>query len=121
MQSSFSIWLVGEIQKRGWPQAEFARRAGISGASVSRVISGDSRPGDEFIAGAARAFSMPVESVMRLVGKLPDLGEVLPEAREWSARLTGLSPDRRAAAMRAIENILDLADNRADHSDHSDR
>jgi transcriptional regulator with XRE-family HTH domain len=110
MKSYFGQWLVEELRQRGWPQAEFARRAGISSASVSRVISGETGPGDDFIAGTARALDLPAERVMRLVGKLPDLGEVLPEAREWSARLAALSPDRRAAARRAIENILDLAE-----------
>lgn len=109
-KAQFVAWLKAEVQARGWTYAEFARRAGLSAPTVSRVVAGDNGPGDEFIAGAARAFGVPTESVMRLVGKLPDLGEVLPEAREWSYRLKQLAPDRRAAAMRAIENILLLAE-----------
>jgi transcriptional regulator with XRE-family HTH domain len=116
---AFATWLVEEIAKRGWSQAEFARRAGMSAASVSRVLSGEHNAGEDFIAGTARAFGVPLESVMRLAGKLPELGDVLPEAREWSARLLGLTPARRAAAVAAIANILDLADNRAAPSERA--
>lgn len=113
MNTEFTNWLVEELQKRGWTQSEFARRAGITAPTVSRVLSGDNNPGEEFARGVGRAFGMPVESVLRLVGKLPEAVEMLPEAREWSARLLELNPDRRAVAIQAIENVLLLAENRS--------
>lgn len=108
MQDEFVGWLLSEITRQGWPQAEFARRAGLSPATVSRVLSGENRPGDDFIAGTARAFGLPPEEVMRRAGKLPDYGEVLPEAREWSARLRALSDEARVRAVRAIGELLAL-------------
>ncbi len=110
MQSDFGAWLVEELGKRGWPQAEFARRAGVSPASVSRVISGESKPGDEFLNGTARALGIPVESVMRRVGKLPETGEILPEARDWSARLSRLDAPLRERTIAAMEAALQVGE-----------
>ncbi len=110
MNKEFVEFLVSEMQTRGWTKSEFSRRAGLSPATVSRVVAMTHAAGDDFVVGTARAFGMPTESVMRIAGKLPDLGEVLPEAREWSARLKVLPPDRRQAVIQAIENILFLAD-----------
>lgn len=110
MKDDFVMWLVGELKDRGWPQAEFARRADVSAATVSRVLSGENRPGDDFITGTARAFGLPVERVMRMVGKLPDRGEILPEVGAWSMRLRALTPDQREAAVAAMEAALRAAE-----------
>ncbi len=110
MKDEFVMWLLAEMEKRGWNQAEFARRAEIGQATVSRVLAGENGPGDQFINGTARAFGMPPDAVMRRAGRLPDSGEVLPEARDWSARLMLLSPERREAVVLAMDNVLRLVE-----------
>lgn len=106
----FTAWIVNQLQERGWPQAELARRAEISPPQVSRVLSGEANPGLDFLQGIARAFGMPLDAVMRRAGVLPDHGEVLPEARDWSARLMLLSPGRREAVVQAMDNVLRIAE-----------
>lgn len=115
MKEDFVAWLVEELRTRGWPQAEFARRAEISPATVSRVLSGENNPGEDFLVGAARALGVPVEEVMRRAGKLPDYGEVLPQARAWSDRLKQLSPEDRARAETMIEQVLRFAEDRPEY------
>jgi len=66
----FSEWLAREIDKRGWIQAEFARRAGLSQAQVSRVLNGEPA-GHDFCQGAARTFGFPPPLVFRKAGLLP--------------------------------------------------
>lgn len=110
MKDDFAHWLVQRIDSKGWTQAEFARRAEVGPATVSRVISGENNPGLDFLQGAARAFSLPLEEMMRLAGILPQSGELLPEARDWSARLGLLSPEQREAALVAMEAALRVAE-----------
>lgn len=106
MKDAFVMWLIEELKTRGWSQAEFARRAEVSSATVSRVFSGENNPGDEFIRGTARAFGIPIEAVMRMVGKLPQSGELLPEVREWNERLLAIPADRRQEAVDAMDGML---------------
>lgn len=100
------MWLIEELRERGWSQAEFARRAEISAATVSRVFSGENKPGDEFIRGTARAFGVPIETVMRMVGKLPQSGDILPQVRDWNDRLLAFPAERRQGALDALEGML---------------
>lgn len=108
MGADFRDWLVFELKDRGWSQSEAARRGEISASLVQQVMSGTSRPGKRFYQGVARAFGIPVEEVMRRAGELPGQIDVIPEARDWSKRLMGLSGEARARAVRAMEDILAL-------------
>lgn len=112
MKQDFTQWIIGELRLRGWSQAEFSRRTegAIKTAQVSRVLAGENNPGLDFLEGTARAFGMPLDAVMRRAGVLPDHGEVIPEARDWSARLMLLSPERREAVVQAMDNVLQIAE-----------
>ena len=68
----FSLWLLREIEERGWSYSETARRGGISHARISQVIAGNN-PGEEFCQAIARAFKIPVIEVMRRAGILEPL------------------------------------------------
>lgn len=68
---SFVTWLNVELDRRGWPRSEAARRGDISESMWSKVISGYANPGLDFCRGVARAFNMPLEDVFRMAGILP--------------------------------------------------
>lgn len=112
VETDFVEWLQAELDKRQWNQSDLARAGGMTPGQVARVMAGTRGFGKDFLAGVATALNLPVEYVFRKAGWLPSYGEMLPEARDWSARLMLLSPERRAAVMQAIENILGLAENR---------
>ena len=67
----FIAWLNRELDDRGWPRAEAARRGGISESMFSKVIGGFANPGIDFCRGVSRAFGVPMEDVFRLAGILP--------------------------------------------------
>lgn len=73
MESDFATWLMREIETRGWTNAELARRAGISAASISMVVSGQKGVGLDFCLGVSRAFGQPPETVLRKAGLLPPI------------------------------------------------
>ncbi len=66
----FAEWLLSMIEGRGWSQNELGRRAGLSNATVSRVISGVRGPGPQFCQDVARALQVPEEIVFERAGLL---------------------------------------------------
>lgn len=105
-RSDFSEWLTEQIVARGWTQSELARRAGVTPPTVSRVVSGENRPGHDFVQGVARALGLPPEEVAVRAGLLPDYGEVLPELKALSPRLARLPADDRAAVLEMFERTV---------------
>ena len=53
--NDFFIWINKEVKKRGWTNAELARRAGISNASISNTMNGHNVVTWDFCAAIARA------------------------------------------------------------------
>jgi transcriptional regulator with XRE-family HTH domain len=71
LRRELAEWLVARLQERGWSNSELGRRAGISGAMVSYVVSGQQNAGVAFCRGVAAALDEPPERVFRLAGLLP--------------------------------------------------
>jgi transcriptional regulator with XRE-family HTH domain len=82
MERNFATWLMHETENRGWTNAELARRAGISPASISMVISGQKGVGLDFCLGVARALGFPPEIVLRQAGLLPPIPPAIAEETE---------------------------------------
>lgn len=86
MNSDFVTWLTATITQQGWTWSELARRAAVSPAAISMIISGKNQPGNELCLGAAKALGLPPEAALRYAGGV--------------ARLTGTGgraePDRTA-------------------------
>jgi len=72
VSDKLSTWLVRELDGRGWSHRELGRRANISGAAVSRVISGEQNPGWDFCAAVARALGQPPLFLFSLAGLLAE-------------------------------------------------
>ena len=64
-------WLTKALKDKGWSLRELGRRANISHATISNILSGQSNPGLDFCIGIAKAFNIPTENVMRMAGILP--------------------------------------------------
>jgi len=64
---------ITEVREgRGWSQRELGRRAGISGAAISKLESGATEPTNDTIVKVARALGESPEDLLRLAGHLPD-------------------------------------------------
>lgn len=104
--ANFSLWLRDSLDERGWTQAEFCRRSGLSQQHVSRIISGVGEPGMDFYEGAARALKLPLDEVLVRAGVIAARNEILPEPRDWSHRLRQFEEAERAAAIQAMDSVL---------------
>lgn len=69
--TDFVRWVLEEMERRGWRQAELARRANISASHISRMLSGEAQIGIDAAQGIAQAFGMTLEDILRLAGILP--------------------------------------------------
>jgi transcriptional regulator with XRE-family HTH domain len=68
---NFQEWLLEELRNRGWSQSELARRADISRASISNILSKTRQPGPEVCEAISRAFHIPAEIVFYQAGLFP--------------------------------------------------
>jgi transcriptional regulator with XRE-family HTH domain len=67
----FSDWLQAEIHRRGWNQAELARRSGITSGQISRVLKREQSAGLDTMRAVARALDVPLFEVFVSAGLLP--------------------------------------------------
>lgn len=70
--NNFSSWLLIELNTRNWSQADLARASGLTRSTISYYLSPKSKsPDEEALKEIARAFKLPIETVYRAVGLLP--------------------------------------------------
>lgn len=82
MANEFIDWLMAETRARGWTDAELARRAELSPATISLVFSRQKGVGLDFCIGVARALGEQPERVLRRAGLLPPLPAAVEEESE---------------------------------------
>lgn len=72
----FKEWLLKEMAKREWSQADLARFADLNRAVINKLLNGHSTtPRPATLASIARAFKLPVEQLYRIAGLLPEVTE----------------------------------------------
>jgi transcriptional regulator with XRE-family HTH domain len=99
---TFSDWIESELKNRGWKPADLARAAGITDATLSRVLSGSRNPGPELCRAIAAALNEPEEKVFRKAGLLSPLlaSEDSPTLRELWDLVKRLSPEEQEEIFR---------------------
>jgi transcriptional regulator with XRE-family HTH domain len=68
---NFGEWLAGQLQAKGWRQADLARASGLDSAVISNLVNGRRNPGVNSCVAIARALSLPNEEVLEAAGLLP--------------------------------------------------
>ena len=95
INTNFPNWLLGEIKKAGWTQAELARRSGISKAYISRLINEQREPSAETLKLLASALNLPNEEVFRAAGLLSKLSDKDRLIEELLYNLSHLNEEQR--------------------------
>lgn len=106
--NDFISWLNEQLSERGWGYNELARRAGISGAAISHIMTQRKTPGYDVCMGIARALGEQPETVLRRAGLLPSLPPEVDREREVVGLFRRLSEDAREAIMATMRNLLGL-------------
>lgn len=111
-QTDFPEWLQSELDKRRWSQADLAYSAGISRAVVNKLLNRKTYPQPDTLQAIARALKVPVETVYRAAGLLPQESEVDAFAAEVVYKLKLIkSPKRRKTALRLLKALIDEEEN----------
>lgn len=95
MDNEFFTWVTQETEKRGWSDSELARRAGMSPAALSLVLSEQRKISLSFCKGIARAFGESPEKVLRLAGLLPPEPKPVVDEDQLLTIYRLLSPQQR--------------------------
>jgi len=72
VESDLGRYVTQKRQEKGWSQRELGRRAGIRGATISKLEAGTTRPTNDTIVKVARALGEKEEALLRLAGHLPE-------------------------------------------------
>ncbi len=107
---NFGDWLDKQLKLLDLSQADLSRTTGITTAHMSRLISGQRKPGNDAILSIARALKIPPEDVFRAAGILPPAIDPnhTPSLGEWMKMFTDADPDTREqllAMARALSNL----------------
>lgn len=107
----FSDWLISEMNKNGWSQADLARAAGLNRQVISTYINRRrEKPDVEALVAIAFAFKYSPEVVLRAAGLIPPLKEADPLTKEAEFILSHLSQKRRQQAIEYIKYLAQLQD-----------
>jgi transcriptional regulator with XRE-family HTH domain len=109
--SNFPDWLQSELDKRRWSQADLAYSAGISRAVVNKLLNRKTYPQPDTLQAIARAFKVPVETVYRAAGLLPQETESESFEAEIVHKLKLIkNPKRRRTAIKVLKALIDEED-----------
>ena len=88
---SFSGWLLRELKVRDMSQSDLARIAGLGSGTISNIVSGNRKVGQETLVKIAHALRLPDETVFRAAGLLPQVSEEDAKFKDWKYLLEKLS------------------------------
>ncbi len=105
-QTKFVAWLQTEMAKRKWSQKDLAEAMGLSAGAISRVMSGDRKPGEDFVKGAARALGYDVEFVLKQTGGWELNVPLSDEEQVILALFRSLNNEHKATAEQLLQALL---------------
>ena len=77
----FSDWLLNELKSRGMSQSDLARAAGLGSGTISNIMNGNRKVGQETLTKVADALRLPPELVFEKAGVFAPKTELSPTKR----------------------------------------
>jgi transcriptional regulator with XRE-family HTH domain len=106
---AFTDFLNAQINERNWSISELARRADVSQSLASDVVNGKLAPSERFCIRAARALSLPGDSLLRLAGHLPSLLPAVEEEQAILYEIRKLPECGRRILLRFLRGLVEEA------------
>lgn len=104
MAISFSDYLLDELKVKDWSQADLAKKAGVSRAAISDILSGRRSPGVDLCTAIADALDLPPETVFRAAGLLPPMPTYNAAQQEiLNYKMAELTPEQRDELIKYID------------------
>lgn len=105
MSDELVVWLSDAMEARGWSMRGLARRAGLSHATVSQVLSQQQKPTWNFCAAIAGPLRVPEDTVFMLAGLKRRPPPAVEEEREVVGIVRGLPANARAWLMLMLRGL----------------
>lgn len=103
MDMDFSDWLLQEMNKRGWSQADLARNSGLNRQSVSDYVNRRrTNPDPEALVSIAKGLKISPITIFRIAGLLPEGGENA-SFEDWQFLLNQLPPEEQEEVRKIVE------------------
>ncbi len=103
----FKEWLLEEMGKREWSQADLARYADLNRAVINKLLNGQSTPSPATLRSIARAFKTPAERIYRIAGLLPEVSESEGFIEEIIHHVNQIqNPKRKSTALLLIKALI---------------
>ena len=99
---AFGIWIVEQMEARGWRTGELARAMGANKVVVSRIIHGGRGIGMKTARAMAKAFDMPMQEIFQHSGILPPPPKLTRLGDRVMTVVAGMTPSE-------IEDLLEYA------------
>lgn len=102
-ENTFSTWLLHELNRRGWSQADLARKAYMTTSTVSNLLNGRRQVGLGTANSLAKAFRVPVPEILSVAGLIPKIPESTAEEEQLLYLFRQLSDYDREAVLNFVE------------------
>lgn len=94
-ENTFSTWLLHELNRRGWSQADLARKAYMTTSTVSNLLNGRRQVGLGTANSPAKAFRVPVPEILSVAGLIPKIPESTAEEEQLLYLFRQMTEDQR--------------------------
>ncbi len=112
MNDNLSFWINKRLEETGWSIRELARRASISHSYMARIVNGEVIPGTDICVAIAKAFNVPTETVLRLIGVLSEVDQNEAETEALLAQWKLLSREDRRTAYLMLKSLNEAREQR---------
>lgn len=103
----FSIWLLNELKQRDMTQSDLARAAKLGSGTISNIMSGNRKVGQDTLRAIAHALKLPPDLVFEKAGILPPKIELSPIKRKLLHLAEGLPDSDIEIAIALLEQRED--------------
>lgn len=104
-EQEFRDWLLDQLTRRAWRQADLARESGLASSVVSNIINGKRRVGKTTLLAISRALRLPPEAVFEKAGILPPKKIKDPWLEDMMQRISSFNGIRRRMLERFVHSL----------------
>ena len=105
---SFSDWLLSELKRQNMSQSDLARAAKLGRGTISNIMTGTRRVGQDTLLAIAHALHLSPEFVFEKAGVFPKKNELSPLKRQLFHVAENLPDSDIELALKVLESRADF-------------
>lgn len=113
----FSDWLMKELAKREWSQADLARESGLSKQAISNYLNGNRIPDKGAAVRIAKAFMYSPDVLLHAMGLSQLPSDWSPTREQWNQAFDVLDPEEQEEFLAMVQAKINVRKRKAKTSD----